>query len=278
MPPPFTLARSIDLDYPTNRAIVLLTLAVLAGGIIVTLLLGATISGSVIAAASGAASVFLAWALARELDPDEDYAAFVSTGLMVGALVLFPLPNPITALLAVLLLRTVNRTSGLQTRVLDSVVLLLVGLWPLLQGYLLAGAATSAAFLLDGLLPRPNRRQIGFALLAALETGFFAVSGPGMAIDPIAPAPGGALLLGSLLYLAVIGKSQDLTTTGDRTRKRLSPIRVQSAQLLVLSWAFLSAVIGGEAVFVAMLPIWAGMVGTGIYRVTVHLTSREKGF
>lgn len=274
MPPRFTLARSIDPDYPTNRAILLLTLAVLAGGVIVTLLSGAAIPGSIIAAVSGAASFFLAWALGRELDPDEEYAAFVSAGLMAGALLLFPLPDPVTALFAVLLLRTVNRTSGLPTRVLDSVVLLLIAAWPLMQGYLFAGVAMAAAFLLDGLLSRPNRLQPGFALLALLETGFFAASGPGITVDPIVPAAGGALLLGSLLYLAVIGRSQSVTTTGDRTQKRLSPIRVQSAQVLVLSWAFLSAVIGGETAFVAMLPIWAGIVGTGMYRVTVHLTSQ----
>lgn len=274
MPPPFTLARSIDPGYPTNRAILLLTLAVLAGGGVVTLLSGAAIPESIIAAVSGAASFFLAWALGRELDPDEEYAAFVPAGLMAGALLLFPLPDPVTALLAVLLLRTVNRTSGLPARMLDSVVLLLIAAWPLMQGYLLAGAAISAAFLLDGLLSRPNRRQLWFALLAVLETGLFAASGTGITVDPIVPAAGGALLLGSLLYLAVIGGSGDLAATGDRTQKRLSPIRVQAAQVLALSWAFLSAVLGGETAFVAMLPIWAGIVGTGIYRVTVHLRSQ----
>lgn len=275
MPPASALVRSVDPAYPTNRGIVILTLGVFAGAVALNLALGAGGLASGIAAVPAAVSVFLAWALARELDPEMEYAAFVAAGVMAGALLLLPPADVGIALLALLLLRTVNRTTGLAAGYPDSVVVLAVAAWPLWQGHLVAGGAAAAAFLLDGILPRPNRKQIGFALAAVLETGFFAVAGRGFAVDIIGPRLNGAVILASLLFLAVIGGSQAVRVTGDVTGRILNPIRVQSAQVLALAWAFLAAVIGGEAAIVAVFPLWAGMIGTGLYRVVTHLTGRE---
>ncbi len=275
MSPVFALGRSVDLSYPTNRAIVILTLGAFGAAVILQLGFGAGVPESGTTGALAAASVFLAWALARELDPDTEYAAFAAAGLTGGALLLLPLPSVGTALLALLLLRTINRTSGPAAGYPDSVVVLAVAAWSLWQGQVFAGAAVVAAFLLDAVLPRPNRKQLWFALLAALEVGLFAAAGRGFTVDLIGPRVNGAVILASLLFLAVIRGSSTVGATGDRTGRPLSPLRVQSAQVLVLAWAFLSAVIGGETAIVAMLPLWAGMVGTGLYRVVAHLFGRE---
>ncbi|MDN7024270.1 hypothetical protein FGU65_05085 [Methanoculleus sp. FWC-SCC1] len=275
MPPASALVRSVDPAYPTNRNISILTLGVFAAAVALNLALGAGVLASGIAAVLAAASVFLAWALARELDPEKEYAAFVAAGLAGGALLLLPLPDPGIALLALLLLRMVNRTTGLAAGYPDSVIVLAVAAWPLWQGHLFAGLAAIAAFLLDGVLSRPNRKQLVFALAAALETGLFAVTGRGLAIDIIGPRVNGAVILASLLFLAVIGGSSTVEAAGDRTGRPLNPLRVQSAQVLALAWAFLAAVIGGEAAIIAIFPLWAGMIGTGLYRVVTHLTGRE---
>ncbi len=275
MSPVSALGRPVDLAYPTNRAIVVLTLGVFGAAALLLLGLGAGVLESILTGALAAASVFLAWALARELDPDKEYAAFISAGLTAGTLLLLPLPDVGVALLALLLLRTVNRTSGLAAGYPDSVIVLAVAAWPLWQGQVFAGGAVVAAFLLDGVLSRPNRKQLGFAPAAALEVGLFVAIGHGLTVDIIGPRVNGAVILASLLFLAVIRGSRTVGATGDRTGRPLNPLRVQSAQVLALAWAFLSAVIGGEAAVIAMLPLWAGMIGTGIYRVVTHLFGRE---
>ena len=81
------IARPVDPRFPTNRAIAALTLAVIVGDLIRRLVGGSEWLASTWAAGGIGLSVFLAWALCREIDPDRDLSAFVAAGLaLVGGL------------------------------------------------------------------------------------------------------------------------------------------------------------------------------------------------
>src|SRR5665647_1886883 len=71
-----SITRSIDLNYPTNRIIVEITLLFLLGTAGFQLILGKAISSALYSGLIAGASVFLAWAFARELDPDNELSAF----------------------------------------------------------------------------------------------------------------------------------------------------------------------------------------------------------
>ena len=82
--------RPVDWNYPTNRLIILLTLGVLVLGTLYQLILGGL--GFVSALGWGASTglaVFVCWALTRELDPDDEYAAFVAAGLYLAGVLIW---------------------------------------------------------------------------------------------------------------------------------------------------------------------------------------------
>ena len=78
------LGRPLDPRYPTNLAIGALSLIVGAVGAAVKLLSDVPLAESASWGIGAAFSVFLAWVLARELDPDYDLSAFVGVGLAIG--------------------------------------------------------------------------------------------------------------------------------------------------------------------------------------------------
>ena len=82
-----TVGRAIDLSYPTNRAIAIVTGVVMVGGTLSQLLSEGGWGQSLVSGANAGLSVFLTWALCRELDPDHAVSAFVAVGLaLIGLL------------------------------------------------------------------------------------------------------------------------------------------------------------------------------------------------
>lgn len=74
----FTLGRSIDIHYPTNRLILILA--------VITAIIGSFTSGDFVTGLKIGGSIFLTWALSRELDPKREYGAFVSVALALYSL------------------------------------------------------------------------------------------------------------------------------------------------------------------------------------------------
>ncbi|MDN6162402.1 MAG: hypothetical protein L0I79_06485, partial [Atopostipes sp.] len=117
----FTLGREVDIQYPTNRLILIITaISGIVGGILFTsLITGAKIAGA----------IFLTWAFSRESDPKREYAAFVSVTI---ALLFIFLTNVavmasfIELFYVMLLLRLINTTSGKQSTLVDAGILLLL--------------------------------------------------------------------------------------------------------------------------------------------------------
>lgn len=199
------LGRPIDPRYPTNRAIVLLSLTVVPAGAITWIIRGASFLDSIAWGVGAGLSVFLAWALARELDPDHDLSAFVGVGMMLIALLLFDLPSFLVVLWLLLALRIVNRTSGLPARPLDSLAILGLGVWLTWQGHWIAGLMTAVAFLLDGLLAPPLRIHLLLAVLAFVATVVLSVFQGDIAMEsgPTMPIVISSVVM-AVLFLIVI--------------------------------------------------------------------------
>ena len=161
-----SIGRALDPSYPTNKAvIVLMPLAAL---------LGAAVSwfrheSPVLALQQAlllALVLFVSWALARELDPDDNPAAFIS--LACGVLVALVLGDPglLIAFVTLGLVRIVNRTTGLAARKTDSVVLVILSVVVIYATESpLFGVVAALAFFLDGSLKDPLRHQWVFGLV-----------------------------------------------------------------------------------------------------------------
>jgi len=261
-----TVGRPIDLSYPTNRAIALLALLVVVGGALLQRLSGTPWLRTVLWGAQAGLSVFLAWVLCRELDPDHDLSAFVAADLAVGGLLLWELPHLTVLPWLILIMRIINRTMGLPAGILDSLAVLGLGIWLSLQGNWAYGIVTAVAFLLDSQLPIRAPHQLVFAILGVVGTTTAAVLGGDQSRD------GGLSLWSALIALAVsiffvpvVLESRGLTSVGDQTGKPLEPVQVQAAQILALFVGLETAFLGGFAALGSLMPLWAAVLGASLY-------------
>ncbi|MGD8968241.1 MAG: hypothetical protein PVI07_12095, partial [Anaerolineae bacterium] len=129
-----SINRAIDFNYPSNRAIAIVTILVVVGGAFSELLSGGGWGESILWGVNAGLSVFLTWALCRELDPDHALSAFVAVGLALVGLVLWGLPRLAVILWMIMVMRIVNRTTGLAAGLLDSLAVLGLGSWLSLEG------------------------------------------------------------------------------------------------------------------------------------------------
>ncbi len=261
-----SIGRPVDLSYPTNRAIAMLTLVVMVGGAIVQWLMGAGWFDGALWGLEAGLTVFLTWALCRELDPDRALAAFVAAGGALVGLFLVGLPRLSVIFWLLLTVRVVNRTTGLPAGVLDALGLLGLSGWLSFQGNWGYSAIVALAFLLDGILDPPSRRQLIFAALGVVVTVAVVVLGAG-SIWGTGPSLASALVsLGlSLLFLPVMLASRRIESVGDETGDLLHPLRVQLAQLMVLLTGVETAFWSGTSGLWALMPLWAAVLGAAFY-------------
>jgi len=123
-----------------------------------------------------ALALYGCWALARELDPDDTPAAFIGAAAAMLAMALAAAPGVLIVYVTLGLVRMVNRSSGLEARRSDSILLMVlaIGLVYLTASPLFALVA-ALAFVLDGSLREPLRRQWLFALVCIGATVVYMV-------------------------------------------------------------------------------------------------------
>lgn len=100
----FTLGRTIDFNYRTNKLIAILSLVVAA--------IGWMITGKILSGLSIGVGVFLTWALSRELDPKHDHSAFIAAGLSLLNVLYYENIQLLVIFWILLLMRIVNGITG----------------------------------------------------------------------------------------------------------------------------------------------------------------------
>ena len=111
-----------------------------------------------------------AWALARELDPDDSPVSFISMALGLLAALLVEEPGVFVVYVTIALVRMVNRSSGLEPRHSDSFLLMLASIGVIYHSALpLFGLVAGVAFALDGSLKkaRPSQWVYGLVCIGA---------------------------------------------------------------------------------------------------------------
>ncbi len=269
------IGRTLDPRYPTNLAIAILTTLAGAGAAAWKWLAGATVVDSAMWGIGAGLATFLTWMLGRELDPDHDLSAFAGTALTLVALPTLGLPQLLPLLWLVVVVRVVTRSVGLPARPLDSLALLGLGLWLTWQEGWLYGLITAAAFFLDGWLPPRLRRHLLLSALVVVVTAILALLG---AIVPLGSWDSALLqwlyTLAALLFAVTIATLPEAKALCDATGEPLQPARVRAGQVLALVAALLLVSWVGEDALVALLPLWAAMLGIALYALAAHLFRR----
>jgi hypothetical protein len=263
-----SIGRTLDLDYPSNRAIAVVTMVVMVGATLFQRLSGGGWVESILWGINAGLSIFLTWALCRELDPDHALSAFVAAGLAFVGLVLWGLPRLLVILWLIAVMRVVNRTTGLAAGALDSLAVLGLGSWLSLGGDWGYGGINALALFLDSQLPRRSPRQLIFAALGVTVSLAIALVGVEPLWEGRPSVPGGLIGLAlSAVFLPVIVSARHLESVGDQSPEPLEPTRVQAAQVLALLTGVGTLVVEGTAAIGPLVPLWAAILGASIFRL-----------
>ncbi len=217
------LARSIDLSYPTNRAIVIITLIFFLGASSLQFILERDVFSALYSGLKAGASVFLAWAFARELDPDNELSAFFAAFLGCMGFLLFPSPFLLALLLGLLQIRILNRSIGLPSKISDSLAVLLLSGWISLQEDWIFGLLTALAFFLDSFLPKPNRQNLIFGVASFIVAVLAFLRDAGRESMILNTALGLFMLATALLFIPRILSSRKIESKGDLTGVHFGP-------------------------------------------------------
>jgi hypothetical protein len=270
------LVRPVDPSYPTNLAIGLVTLVVAVGGMLVQLATGASPAESRLWGLSAGVTVFLTWALGRELDPDHPLSAFVGVGLALIGAILWGTGGLGLLFWLLLVMRVVNRTPGRPATALDLLGVIALGAWQTYGGWWGVGVMTAVAVALDWWL-RPGREWgWAFTLLALLAGGVALALGEGMVGADLTWWAGGLALALAALLIPVYRASGQLVSVGDATGEPLSPTRVRAAQLVASLAGVLGALDAGAAGLRTLLPFWAAVAGAALYWMVMRAAGRYR--
>jgi hypothetical protein len=259
------LARPLDPSWPTNRAVLIL---MPIGGAAFAARSWWVGPGELVAAAwaalFGVGSVLGTWALARELAPDDQRAAFVALALGVPAALLVEGASLPLLFSGMLLTRMVTRSVGPPPTVVDSVALTGLVAWTAVS----LGAAdvwlvAALAFAIDAHLPGGRGRAWLFTAscvaFAVLHTILLPRIAPALAADA-ASSPtalgeiGWAIPIGAA-FIASIVRTRSVSSVADATDERLSARRVRAGMAVALLLAARSLPHGGEEVSASVL-VW----------------------
>ncbi len=258
-----SIGRPLDPAWPTNRAvIVLIPIAVVIGGA-AALLRGVSPLAPALAAGLTA---FLSWALARELAPDHDLAAFLAMALAVTVTLFVAHPALVLLFNALLLVRMVNRSTGLAARPTDSTGVVALTLFTCHATHSLWPAFTGAlAFVLDALLPPPARHQFAFAALclagALLMRGSWALEAE---LHTTAAVESAIAAVVALAFVLSLLRTRRVASVGDATNAPLRPARVRGGMVVGLLLA--AATLGqGDAPVSAAAGLWATLAAVALW-------------
>ena len=207
------------------------------------------------------------WAVARELDPEHDYSAFVG---IIPAVLLLDGDLSLWAIAAfVMLARLVSRVIGLSATIFDSIATtIVVGFAVFATGSWLTGILGIVAFILDARLNDPQPRQYIFAGIVAIIMlakmmldGVSALTLPSM-------FPLIAILVITAGYLMMVMRTDTVNITADYGKKySINQQRVKISMLMSVLAVLALSLWGGDDIIEQVLPIWTAIAGVVVYCV-----------
>lgn len=253
------MGRPIDPAYPTNRALLIILpfLALVSAGLA---LIGHIESSPLSAAFSGALTAFAAWALTRELAPDHNVDAFVALALAWTLNVAFEVRQVLLLFVAMVLVRLVNRSTGLPSRLLDTFGVFGFCTWAAIstqQPLILLIA--SLAFALDAALKEPLRRHYVAAAAFLVVFGYSQLDSMKLTVAYLTLADWSLAAAIALGMLRLLMRNPAPVTYCDTSPDRLDRARVNAGCVVGFLLAFQALLADGRSAWLDT-PIWACLV------------------
>ena len=260
-----SLIRTIDPRLPTHR----FHLAVAVIGGLIALAVESERLGSFAEALSPAVnagvSVFLAWAIAREVDPDRTHAANLAATLAVVGRLLAGPGNLAALVMLLLAIRLTSRSTGLSPTVLDGFLFLPVAAFfagRTATGWM-AGLVLAYALARDRRLPEPaTARSLAAAfVVSATATGGVILSG-GLGTGWPIPEPLPLILMAAGVVAGLGLPGYLPMSKADYTGQQLDFFRLRTARWILLGGATLTALVAGGPAVAGLSAVWMVLVAT----------------
>ncbi|WMW22023.1 hypothetical protein RE476_11710 [Methanolobus mangrovi] len=229
-----TIGRSLNFGYFTNKLIIII--AVLTFIIYTTISLfnaarGETNYTSLTTGIKAGLLVFFLWAISRELDPDKERGAFVTVFLALAFMMIFEIPSILPFVWFLLILRTVNHSSGMPAGIMDSLLTAIIG--TILAYYMswIYGILTAVGFIIDSRLNAPAKHHLPIGVLMLIISAIVCVENREITFaysyESIL-----FVVFGTVMFLPVIIWPGKLESVGDRTNEPLDPARIKMARII----------------------------------------------
>lgn len=263
------LGRGVDLGLWSNRTIAALTVLALIAGLVVAFVSDV----SIWLPAAAATVTFLAWALTRELDPDQDITALMAA-VLAGAWVLAGFEVALLALggmilVGRLLLESTGRRPLLADLAAVAVAATAISFTP--AGWVTGFGIAVAIYVDDRMASEHNSQAIVVAMSAAIGASAVATLTDAFPqtlpeIQPVLVIP-----LGLLALITVAREPPEPTTQVDSRRKTfLSPARLHAARIAIALVLFAAALVSGEsgpALIPATIALTLSLISSEVERV-----------
>ncbi|WPP52653.1 hypothetical protein [Catalinimonas niigatensis] len=272
------LARPLDISYRTNLSIMLMSFFVMLIAFFYQWWhLDNALWESLWWAAQAGLSVFLAWALGREIDPDVNSTAFLAAFLSLAGFYYTGSYQWGLLIAFLMILRISSHICGQQIKLTDALFCLALCAYLCWQGQALIGFAFTAAFLADSRLAPVHVRSQWYALAALIITILAFIFFPVSITDTYFQfsgiwIPGIGVVV--LIFLQVIREYKNPGSTEDYKTQPLNGHRIQAAQLIVLLTALSIYLLQNYRTTLEIAPVWAVILSAELLRVYRWITKR----
>jgi hypothetical protein len=221
-------------------------------------------------------SVFLAWALGREVDPDDNATALLAAPLSLGVFVWQGSFDWLVIVLLLMLLRVGNHICGKSPKPADGLLLLGLCAYLCWQGHYLLGFTAALVFLADARLSMPNDKSLWYALLALLLgiLGIFFSVNDLYSFSFEWPWLAGVAAL-SLLFFLVISHYRRPRSSEDYRVRPLNGQRMQITLLIILLTAFLVYLLRGQEGLFRLFSLWSVILSAVLLSLYRALSGRS---
>lgn len=219
-----------------------------------------------LALVEGSLTVFLCWAIVRELDPDHPVAA-VLAGAAAGMATVATSASPIAALAGLMVAsRVLTRSTGLRPLLTDIVAVgAFAGIFARTPAAWAVGLGVAAAVALDSNLPEPAPdRRIWLAGAVGVAVTLTAVMSGALAAAWQLPDLTTLVLMAAGTGLIMTAPAQTLQSKTDFRAIPVDPTRLLTARRLAAGALVLGTLVGGLAHAQASWPAWIALTTAAI--------------
>ncbi|PJF39382.1 MAG: hypothetical protein CUN55_14500 [Phototrophicales bacterium] len=274
-----SLARPIDPKTPSNLIAVLTASIVFIGAAILQLSDGEAVLASLSNAFLGAVTVFVAWVIAREIDPDHQGSSLWTLAIAIVIYALLGESALFSVVGLVIASRFLNRSVGPPPKIGDAIALIgIVGLAVGIHGHWVLGVLIFVALMFENTLPMSDRKSYLYAIGVALVTilAIYFTDNPVFDWTLDVPAIAIALLTGVAFVFYLLRQPHHLQSSCDDGSRLIEWRRVFAAELLVLMAALSLLIVEGANGVAALGSAWAALGGVGWYAIYRYFSGQKE--